>query len=69
MNHAEINAMVSLEQQIVPWVWFSVKGGYQISLGSRFETREIPNANIHVNPPDAPFFQMAIFLSPPDRLK
>ncbi len=69
MNHAEINAMVSLEQQIVPWVWFSVKGGYQISLGSRFETREIPNANIHVNPPDAPFFQMAIFLSPPDRLE
>lgn len=69
MNHAEISAMISWERQIVPWVWFNIKGGYQFGIGNRFETDAIPNANLRANPPDAPFFQMSIFLSPPDHMK
>lgn len=68
MNHAEFNAVVSLEQQIVPWIWLNVKGGYQFNFNSRFET-EIPgNTTLRIRPPNAPFFQMGIFLSPPDKL-
>jgi len=69
LNHGEINAMITLEQQLIPWVWFSVKGGYQFGIRSQFETKAIPDANFRINMPDAPFLQMAIFLSPPDHLK
>ncbi len=69
MNHGEINALVSMEQQIVPWVWLGVKGGYQFSIRSRLETNAIPDVNKRINLPNAPFFEMAIFLSPPDHMK
>lgn len=69
LNHAEINAVVSLERQIVPWVWFNIKGGYQFSLRNRFETDELPDTKLYITPPNAPFFQMSLFLSPPDHMK
>lgn len=69
MNHGEINTLVSMEQQIVPWIWMGVKGGYQFSIRSRLETKAIPDANRRINLPNAPFFEMSIFLSPPDHMK
>lgn len=69
MNHAEVDAMVSLEHQLMPWVWFSMKGGYQIWLPGRFRAENAPLPSLPVHLPDAPFFQVSLFLSPPDRVK
>jgi hypothetical protein len=68
-NHAQLNWMLSLERQIVPWVWFNLKAGYQINLGSNFETRTSDVPRFRVQPPNAPFCSFSIFLSPPDHLK
>lgn len=69
MNNRSISAVVSLEQQIVPWVWLNVKGGFQYNLNSQFEV-QIPHSDqtLLFQPPNAPFLQMGIFLSPPDKL-
>lgn len=67
-NHAEFNAVVSLEKQIVPWIWFNLKAGYQFNLNSRYETQVPGSPTLSIRPPDAPFVQFGIFLSPPDKL-
>ena len=37
MNHSELRAVISLEQQIVPWVWLNVKGGFQLNFSTDFD--------------------------------
>ncbi|MFN7118525.1 MAG: DUF6268 family outer membrane beta-barrel protein [Saprospiraceae bacterium] len=69
MNHQEVSAMVSLERQLMPWVWLNIKGGYQFNIGSRFEPSAANDPELRVKLPQAPFFQMGIFLSPPDHMK
>lgn len=68
MNNRSFSAVVSLEQQIVPWVWLNIKTGFQYNLNSRLEM-QIPGTDtmVRFRPPNAPFLQMGIFLSHPDK--
>jgi len=69
MNHNEINAVVTIERQLIPWIWMSVKGGYQFNMGGRFESVSPDNPSYRLRLPNAPFVNMSIFLSPPDHMK
>ncbi len=69
MNNRSFSAVISLERQLIPWVWLNIKGGYLFNLNSHFEI-QIPDTDqtLLFQPPNAPFLQMGIFLSPPDKL-
>lgn len=68
MNHHEISAVVSVERALVNWLWLNLKGGYRYNIGSRFESTVEGYSSFRLHLPNAPFFQIGIFLSPPDRL-
>lgn len=69
INNRSFNMVINLERQIIPWLWLDVKGGFQFNLNSRFEV-QIPDTDnvLRFQPPNAPFLQVGIFLSPPDEL-
>lgn len=66
-NHNELLASLQLERRIAPWVWVNVKAGYQFNLNASFESKLPNGADFRVNPSNAPFFRMGIFLSPPSK--
>lgn len=69
MNHNEISAVISIERELVSWFWFGIKGGYTYNINSRFESSVAGYDSFRLRLPNAPFFQMSIFLSPPDSVQ
>lgn len=67
-NHSEILASVRLERQIVPWIWTQIKVGYQYNLSSDFEAKNSISPAFQVEPTNAPFLNISLFLSPPDKM-
>lgn len=66
-NHAELIASIQMERQIAPWVWANLKLGYQYNLSSDFESKSHNSAAFRVEPTNAVFLHVGIFLSPPER--
>lgn len=69
MNHNDISAVVSVERELVNWLWLNIKGGYRYNIGSRFESSVDGYDSFRLRLPSAPFLQVGLFLSPPDHLK
>ncbi len=67
-NHSEILASVQMERQIVDWIWMNLKVGYQYNLSSDFQSKSADSPAFQVEPTNAPFFQIGLFLSPPKHL-
>jgi len=68
LNHSEVLGMLRLEQQIAPWVWGNVKAGYQLNFSSDFESKSVGTTSFQVEPSDGFFFQIGVFISPPDHI-
>lgn len=66
MNHSEIRVFLSAEQNIVPWIWLDAEAGYQINFSTDFEVDDFPENNFMVEPSNAPYLKLGIFISPPD---
>ena len=65
LNHSEIQFGFTLEQQIVPWVWFDVQAGYQYNFATRLEAQTEEFSSFQVHPGHTPYFGLSFFLSPP----
>lgn len=65
-NHTGINASVAYERNLVPWVWFSIKGGYQYTFNAEFNDIS-SDFLLDANAGGAFFIRLSIFLSPPDK--
>ncbi len=64
-NHSEIINSIRLEYSLAPWVWANLKVGYQVNFNSDFEERNLNSQTFEVNPTDALFLNIGIFISPP----
>jgi hypothetical protein len=64
-NHAEIILSGRWEHRFTPWIWGSIKAGYQFNFSSEFEAKNISTDKFNTNPTGAPFFNISIFVSPP----
>jgi len=68
LRHSEIQMGIELEQKIVPWIWFNARVGYQTNFQTTFEAKNEFAQEFAVEPTDAPFIRLGIFISPPDKL-
>lgn len=68
LNHSEVHGLLRLEQQIAPWIWGNVKAGYQLNFSSDFESKSVNTTSFQVEPTDGFFFQIGVFISPPDHI-
>jgi hypothetical protein len=69
MNHAELQFGVSVERQLVPWVWMNARGGFQYNLNTRLESQVPEFDSFEVRPQHAPYFSIGLFISPPDQMR
>lgn len=65
LNHSEIQFGFTLEQEIVPWVWFDVQAGYQFNFDTRLEAQVTEFSSYRVRPGHSPYFSLSVFISPP----
>ena len=66
LSHSELLLGGSIERQIVPWVWFNVKAGYQINRPTRFDSVSADGLSFRATPGNAPYVRIGFFISPPD---
>lgn len=64
-NHSEIILSNKWDHRFTPWVWGSIKVGYQFNFSSEFEAKNMVTAGFNTNPTGSPFFNISIFISPP----
>jgi hypothetical protein len=65
-NHTELIASTSIEYGIAPWVWANLKLGYQFNFSSDFDSKNLRAAPFDADPSSAIFFNIGVFISPPD---
>ncbi|MFK7934559.1 MAG: DUF6268 family outer membrane beta-barrel protein [Saprospiraceae bacterium] len=68
LRHSEIQMGIELEQKIVPWIWVNARVGYQTNFRTSFEAKNEFARSFEVEPTDAPFIRLGIFISPPDKM-
>lgn len=68
LRHSEIQMGIELEQKIVPWIWLNARVGYQANFRTTFEAQNEFAREFAVEPTDAPFVRLGIFISPPDKM-
>ena len=66
MNHSELRAIASMEQRLVPWLWLNAKVGFQLNFSTDFDAVDALNTSFNVEPTNSPFFQIGLFISPPN---
>ena len=66
-DHSEIRFGVSLERQLVPWIWANVKAGFQYNFATQLESQNVELSSFTVKPPHTPYFSVGIFVSPPSK--
>ncbi|MFK7770675.1 MAG: DUF6268 family outer membrane beta-barrel protein [Saprospiraceae bacterium] len=64
-NHSEVILSGRIEHRFAPWVWGSIKAGYQFNFSSEFEAKNSFTSEFNTNPTGSPFFNISIFISPP----
>ncbi len=69
LNHDELRLGVSLERQIVPWVWLNIRAGFQFSLPTRFRPAEDGLPSYSAVPGSTPYLSTGLFISPPSDLR
>jgi len=67
-NHSELLFLTRLEQQFAPWVWANLRFGYQMNFSTDFESKNLASPEFMVDPSNGLFFEIGIFISPPDDL-
>ncbi len=67
-NHSEVVASVKLEHQVTSWLWSKVKVGWQVNFSTDFESKSAGTPSFRVEPTNGGFFQVGMFLSPPEEL-
>lgn len=67
-NHSEILLSLQMEHRITEWVWANIKVGYQLNFSSDLQARNDFSTDFSVEPTNAPFFRIGLFLSPPPHL-
>lgn len=68
LRHSEIQMGIELEQKIVPWIWLNARIGYQTNFRTTFEAKNEFAREFAVEPTNAPFLRLGIFVSPPDKM-
>ena len=66
-NHSEMQYMLKIERQIVPWVWLDLAGGYQMNFDSSFEVQETLRDILTVNIENTWYLRVGVFISPTDK--
>ena len=66
-DHNEIQFGLSLERQLVPWVWANVKAGFQYNMRTQLASQSAEFSSFEVRPPHTPYFSIGIFVSPPNK--
>ena len=65
LNHSELQFGLTIERQIIPWVWFDVQAGYQYNFATRLEAQADEFSSFRVRPGHTPYLGLSFFLSPP----
>ena len=68
INRSEIRVTALWERQIVPWIWTSAQLGYQFHFTTKFEAKNDVSPTFDVDPTNSIFFNLSLFLSPPDEM-
>lgn len=68
LRHSEIQMGIEVEQKIIPWIWANARVGYQTNFQTTFEARNEFATEFSIDPTNAPFIRLGIFISPPDKL-
>ena len=68
MRHAELQTLLRLERQLIPWLWLNVEGGYQFNFNTEFDDKTTGLNTFKVDPVNNLFFKVGVFLSPPDKM-
>ena len=68
-NHSEVITSVTLEREIVPWIWGKFKVGYQYNFTSDFESADDIAPEFDADPTNGLFLNFGIFISPPDKFE
>lgn len=66
-NHSEVILSGEWEHRFTPWVWGSIKTGYQFNFSSEFKAKNFSTDEFNTNPTGAPFFNISFFISPPKK--
>ena len=67
LNHSEVRALVKWQRKIIPWVWTELQLGYQLNFSTEFEGFNDFSPTFDADPTSAPYFNIALFLSPPKK--
>ena len=67
VDHSEMRLTASWEKQLMPWVWVNVKLGYQFNFYTEVADISGLDENVMLDPTNAPFIRVGVFLSPPDK--
>lgn len=68
IKQSGLRSSITLEQHIAPWLWMHAKTGYQTSFTTDFQNQDDSTASFGANTGNTWFFQIGLFLSPPDKL-
>ena len=68
LNHAELRLLLRLERQLAPWVWFNLEGGYQYNFNTGLADKTLDQSSFKVDFENNLFFNIGVFLSPPDKM-
>ncbi len=66
-SHSEIQYLIKVQRQLVPWLWFNAEAGYQSNFNSNFQLQENGTNLLDIDPNSSYFFRIGVFISPPDK--
>lgn len=65
-NHSEIQTILKMERQLIPWLWLDLQAGYNFNYSSSFELQLTRETLLEIDPGDRLLLKVGIFISPPD---
>ncbi len=65
LNHTEIRTLVKWQRKVIPWLWTELQLGYQFNFSTEFEGFNDNSPTFDADPTSTPYFNVAVFLSPP----
>lgn len=64
-NQLSVQAGITVQRQLVPWVWLNFKSGYLFNFSTRLFSLDGTDQLLKYKPPNSVYFTMGFFLSPP----
>ncbi len=65
-NHSELQFVLDFQQQVAPWIWLNMVGGYQHNFTSNFSIQESMRDVLSVDIQNSWYLNFGVFISPPD---